>query len=222
MTQPIAPAYQSTPWQPTIDTSAAKAELQDEQQAAAQYTSIYGGSPLSSSHPASSPPGEGAVVPSLSVAYTDSPHLVPIPGKIPNNGAGLSGAVAEAFSIELGTLRASEQTCLNATAGAVDGYETLKSTVTSAINSSTIFGQNAAMITANGRPSPAAVANGPASNLDPLDSEGQQFAASIDPQMEKLLYHVGAVIEAMGQFNAMLNNAGQMYTEADYNSAFPA
>lgn len=219
MTQPIAPAYQSTPWQPVIDTSAAKAELQDEQKAAAQFTSVYGGSPIETPHPAPSSPGAGSPVPNLQTAYSDAPHLVPVQGS-GNSSSAASVALAEAFSIELGTLRASEQTSLNATAAAIDGYDTLKSTVNSAISSDSIFGQSDTVPTV-GPPGRAQAAFGPSGDLDPLDSEGQQFAASIDPQMQKLLFQVGAVIEAMGHFNAMLNNAGQMYTDADYNSAFP-
>jgi hypothetical protein len=59
-------------------------------------------------------------------------------------------------------------------------------------------------------------------NYDQLDSEGRQFAAAIDPQMEQLLQSAAGLIEAIGAFTALLNNAGQVYAQADYNSDFTA
>jgi hypothetical protein len=53
---------------------------------------------------------------------------------------------------------------------------------------------------------------------DHLDSEGEAFAGSMIPAMEQLLNQVGGIIETMGIFAALLNNAGQMYANADYNS----
>jgi hypothetical protein len=62
---------------------------------------------------------------------------------------------------------------------------------------------------------------GPQVTYDQLDSEGQDFAAAINPQMSQLLQACAGVIEMMGQYTALINNAGQMYAETDYNSAFP-
>jgi hypothetical protein len=58
-------------------------------------------------------------------------------------------------------------------------------------------------------------------NWDQLDSGGKDFAAHIEPQMEYLLQIIGNAIETLGTFTALLNNAGQMYTESDSHSAFP-
>jgi hypothetical protein len=60
----------------------------------------------------------------------------------------------------------------------------------------------------------------PGADNDPLDGEGAAFAASINPQQRKLLQAVAGSLQTMGVFTALLNNAGQMYANADLNSAF--
>jgi hypothetical protein len=208
MTSPITSLYQGTPWEPTVYLTGNKEANQAQQKAAAQFTSVYGGSPTVTSQGApQSSPGSGAKVPTLTSAYQKAPDLVPNKPPSPSGGAGSPGGAtssSDPFSIDLGAALTAEQQCLNATQNAIAGYETLVTTVSPAMGSGSIFGQHAD------------------GNGDQLDPEGQQFAASTDPQMQQLLNAVGGVIGMMGQFNAMLNNAFQMYTWADYSSAFPA
>jgi hypothetical protein len=126
------------------------------------------------------------------------------------------------FAIRLADLRAAETTCISATHTAIDGYGTLETKVINSIVNDFTFGQNVGSW--SGKPSPEAVqwgAQGSTFTPDPYDEEAQKFAAAIDPQMKALLKSCAGVIEAMGGFTALLNNAGQMYTYSDYSSAFP-
>jgi hypothetical protein len=234
MTEALKSSYEGTPpaFEPTVDLSAKDAG--DEKKAAAKYTSIYGGSPQFINHPDSTEhlrnsPGTyvDTKVPVLATAYTDAPDLVPTkpPGQTGSGSPGAAGGSASPFYIDLGAARAAEQTCLDATSRAMEGYDTLKRTVTTALNSNSIFGQEVGKtprINPGGEPG-----QGPPGNLPPptfpdkLDSEGRDFAASINPQMQSLLAQLGAVIEAMGQFDALLNNSFQMYAYTDHSSAFP-
>jgi hypothetical protein len=126
-----------------------------------------------------------------------------------------------AFTIDLGALKTAEQSFLDATTASVNAYETLKPIVTNAINSDTIFGQNVAYVSSNsGYTSLAAGGFGETTTPDPLNDEGKQFAASIGPELHNLLVSAAGVLELMGGFSAMLNNAGQMYTYTDSSAAF--
>jgi hypothetical protein len=55
---------------------------------------------------------------------------------------------------------------------------------------------------------------------DKYNKEGKEFAASIVPEMKNLLNAAAGAIEAMGGFAALLNSAGQMYTNSDSHAAF--
>jgi hypothetical protein len=197
-------AYQGTPWEPTVYLTGNKESNQAQQSAAAQYTKTYGGSATVTHQGApSSSPSDEAPIPSLAAAYQQAPDFVP---NAPPSGASGNGnstpSSSNPFFIDLAALGAAEQQCLNATQNAIAGYETLASTVSSAMGSSTIFGQRV--------------------DNDQLDPQARQYASSTDAEMTQVLHYVGGVIEVMGQFNAMLNNAGQMYTYTDSSSAFRA
>lgn len=202
MTSANTSAYQGTPWEPTVYLTGNKESNKAQQSAAAQYTKTYGGSATVSSQSApSSGPSYEAPIPSLAAAYQQAPDFVP--NAPPSGGSGGSTpSSSDPFFIDLAALGAAEQQCLNATQNAIAGYETLVSTVSSAMGSSTIFGQEV--------------------DNDQLDPQAKQYAKSTDAAMTQVLHYVGGVIEVMGQFNAMLNNAGQMYTYTDSSSAFSA
>jgi hypothetical protein len=197
-----APVYPQTPpaFEPTIDGSD-----KAQQNAAAQYTKTYGGSvTVSNQNPSSSNgPFYNYPEPDVTAAYQQAPDFVPNPP--PGSGSGTPGGGAsdsDAFLIDLAALKAAEQVCLGATEEAITACENLKSTVSSAVASPTIFGQEV--------------------DKDPLDADAKQFALGMEATMSQVLYYFAGVVELMGQFNALLNNAGQMYTWADYSSAFAA
>ena len=222
MTDPIESQYQATPWQPTVYSGSG--DTSDQDSAAKTYDSDYGGqySTASGSGPASTPDTTTYYDPTLSMAYTKAPDLIPLP----NTGAQSSGGAPPAtdynpFSIQLGYLMSSEQTCLDATSTTVQGYQTLSSVVSNAISSDSIFGQ---VVGTYSKPNPDKKVswNEPTGvTYDKLDSEGTAFASAIIPQMKQLLEAVGNITEAMGQFTALLNTTGQMYTDTDAQSAFP-
>jgi hypothetical protein len=211
MTSPIKSAYQNPAWAPTVYLTGNKNSDDAAQKAAAQYTSVYGSSPTLTHQGAppdvtnQSAPGAATQVPTLAAAYQHAPDLGP--NAPPASGGGAPGGgptpSSDPFYVDLGAVLTAENQCLNATQNTIAEYESLVATVKAAINSSTVFGQHAD------------------GNGDPLDPEGQQFAASTDPQMQQLLNQLGGVIGLVGQINAALNNAGQIYTWTDYSSAFP-
>jgi hypothetical protein len=222
MTSPEASKYQAAPWQPTVDTSASDAK--DEKAAAADYDKTYKGTPTyTTTEPKSGDNWGTYAYPTLDMAYTKAPDLIPLPNTGAQSSGGTPPATASPFSIQLAYLMTSEQACLDATKTTIDGYNTLVPIVRSAINSNSIFGQ----IVGSEEYHPDTKYNetvgqvGNVVTFDNLDKEGTNFAAAINPQMEYLLQSVGNAIEAMGAFTAMLDDAGQMYTDADSQSKFP-
>jgi hypothetical protein len=220
-----AAPYQTTPWEPTVSPS--DPDYADEQQAAQEYTSVYGGSP-STTAPTDSGPKLAASysLPNLGLSYDVAPDLVPT--KPPGGGSSQQPPInasviietAPHIYIDLGQLLNCEQICLNQTSLAVAAYDTLQSAVTNATTSDSLFGQNV------GSQTHLKVAGQPKSTwplwtyYDDLDKEGIAFAQAIIPQMEYLAQQVGQFIEVMGCYCAALNNTGQMYAYTDKSSAF--
>jgi hypothetical protein len=219
MTVPITSAYQTDPWEPTVYLNASDAA--EEQAAAAQYTQYYGGTPITTDQnpPAAGSPGPSAPVPTLMLAYTRAPDLV-LPSTPATGGTPGTFSPVSPFFIDLGVARENEQTCLTATATVVDAYDTLKATVMDAISSKTIFGQAVTSPDFTGTPDAVAQAMGQPVGWDQLNSTGQALADAVKPQMEELLYTIGALTEGIGQFNAMLHDTFQTYTNCDSESAF--
>jgi hypothetical protein len=222
MTDPIKPEYQFTVWQPTVDTS--DSDVGDEKSAAAKYDATYGGSysttTTASTSSQSSTPSSPGYIPTLSMAYTTAPDLIPLPNTGGQGAGGSTAPLSDPFSIRLGDLMSTEQTFLESTNAAVDGYQTLSTVVNGAISSNSIFGQIVGT-QPNVGDNKASWLTGDGVTYDKLDSEGTSFANAVNPQMEHLLQAVGNTVEALGYFTALLNNAGQMYTETDAQSAFP-
>jgi hypothetical protein len=220
-TSPITPNDQNggDVWQPTVTTSGKDAK--DETKAAAKYDSTYGGSYTTTPPPPSSPPGTGGTIWPLSMAYTAAPDLIPVP-ESPGSSSGSTVPLAEQFNVDLGAVRSTEQTFLTATSNILNAYQTLSTTVQSAVSSDSIFGQLDTTPPATSSESKYGSVFGDGVQWDNLDDEGKDFATSVDPQMQQLLASVSDIIESMGQFNALLNNAAQMYTDTDASSAFPA
>jgi hypothetical protein len=228
-TPAVKPVPLQNPWEPTINSSS----TQDEKNAAAQYTSVYGGSPTGAT-PSGPTLLDSYGVPDLGMAYQQSPDLVP---NAPGGGgttspSELAGAVAYVlqyspnFGIDLAALLSAEQAVLDKTSATVTEYENLKSLVTNAASSSSIFGQNVGFKdtwentgTGRGGRGPTAGHYLTRTVYENLDKEGIAFANAINPQMEYLLQQIGGVLEMMGTYAAMLNNAGQLYAYTDSKSA---
>jgi hypothetical protein len=214
---PIKSQYQATPWQPNVDPSSK--DSGDEKKAASTYDDTYGGSYTTNGDSSSTSSATGSYDdPTLAMSYTTAPDLVPVTSS--SSGSGSAPAAAPMFSVQLGVLRSSEQSCLDAVNASVQDYQSLKSTVSGAASSNSVFGQIVGKASDVNPDSKAGWLEGTGPTMDQLDSEGKNFAAAVVPQMEQLLQACGNIITAMGQFTALLNNAGQMYTDTDAQSAF--
>jgi hypothetical protein len=223
-TAPITSKHQKTPWEPWVDKSAKDAS--DEQHAADKYTSIYGGTPHYGTQDDDAPAENLQTTPTLAAAYTVAPDLVPTyndHGGGTGSGNAPAAPLASPFTVDLGALRTAEQAFMDATKAAGDAYATLRTIVMNAVNSDSLFGQDVGSTEAviTGNYAGGGGTNTPEFILDPLDSESTAFAASMNPHMETKLVEAGNVIELMGTFSALLNNAAQTYTETDSISVFP-
>jgi hypothetical protein len=235
MVSPMVSRYDTSPWQPTIDTSSS--DVSDQQAAAAQYNQVYGGSAKSadgSKPPVDNPPW--ADMPSVYMAYTQAPDFVPTASSqgTPSDISNADVLDTMPFYIELAALRTTEQAFLNATSAAIDDYNTLKGIVTAATLSQTIFGQHVGETLVDGQWMDNSYVNTPYHSTDdpysgnpyptsasPLNPEGQDFANSTDPAMTQVCSSICAVLELWGVFTALLNNTGQMFTYTDSNCRFP-
>ncbi|MEU9407510.1 hypothetical protein AB0E08_17775 [Streptomyces sp. NPDC048281] len=227
MTDPLKSQHDFAPqFNPTLYSSSKDAK--DEKKAAATYAGIYGGAPIMVDGDApDDPPPADVSTPTLTTAFTTAPDFVPLAN---NNNGGDSDSDEQmaggAFAIQLGGLHSAEQTCLDATGQAVNGYTDLRTKVDAAAASDTLFGQKVGTVVWHSKVGGKAGQETP-DNLskdiswDQFDDEGKAFAEQIVPSMHLLLRGVANALELMGQFNALLNNAGQMYANADASCAFP-
>jgi hypothetical protein len=223
MSSPIKSQYQATPWQPTVNTSAS--DSSDQQAAASDYDKVYGGTAnqTTTDSPQSQNDTNTYPHPTLTTSYTTAPDLIPLPNTSGQSSGGTPPAVADPFNIQLGVLMSSQQSCLDATTASLNGYNTLVPTVQAAINSNSIFGQivGSESYHPDNKYNSTMGTVGNIVTFDKLDAEGTNFAAAVIPQMEHLLQAIGGAVTAMGTFCALLDDAGQMYTATDAQSAFP-
>jgi hypothetical protein len=218
MTDAQKSKYSSKPWQPTIDPKDGS-----QKKAGEDYAKVYGGRPVEGTPDKSGDPPVSGKVPAVSMAYTQAPHLIPWTNT-GGEGSGSRDMQAGAFVARLSSVRTAEQACLDATAKAVTGYDTLKDVVMRAAASEDLFGQHVGTWVdgTHGQQATPDTVSAPVWHPDKYDESGQQFAASIVPQMKNLLNAAGGAIEAMGTYNALLNNACQLYATIDRNCAMTA
>ncbi|MDH6565085.1 hypothetical protein M2160_000106 [Streptomyces sp. SAI-117] len=125
--------------------------------------------------------------------------------------------------VDLGALRTAEQSMLTEARGAVDKYEEVRALV--AAVKDTVFGQGAKDAYERRGDNSNSMAYDPLqgkSVANPFAKTGETFAAEMNPAMERALLEVGATIEKLGEYIALLNHSGQVYAEADRKSRFPA
>jgi hypothetical protein len=215
---PVTPNGQSEPWEPTVTTGKGSG---DESTAANQYTGIYGGTYQTGTGSGSSGAAPTAVpVPTLAMAYTAAPDFIPVPGGGTAAQTPSGGMVDDLISVDLGALRATEQGILSATSEIVEEYQNLTVTVNDLTTYGDTFGQYVGTLQKTNPDNKAGSMQATTVIYDDLDTEAQQFATDITAEMTQVLQAIGNTIEVIGQFTALLNAAGQMYTETDYLSAF--
>jgi hypothetical protein len=119
-------------------------------------------------------------------------------------------------------VQSGEQSMLDATNAIVSPYNELEQQVQDAISGGTIYGQQATVTEHVMAPGSRPIATPPVTVQDTtLQQIAQEFAAQINPSMTRVLRLIADGTETVGMFIAMLNDAGQIYTFADKNSAVP-
>jgi hypothetical protein len=207
--------YQADPWEPAVNGKDG-----NQKKAGKDYTGVYGGTTKpDDGDDKDVPPELSGREPILRMSYTQAPDFVPAPRVKAADGTPPAMEGGD-FSIDLGSLRAAEQTCLDACSAVIGQYDRLKGEVDKA-SGDNFFGQGAG--TTQWTPSsggPGSAPGMPYWQPDEYDDSSQQFADSIIPQMKNLLNAIGNATVAMGQFPALLNNTGQAYATMDNSSAF--
>lgn len=133
------------------------------------------------------------------------------------------------FNVDLASLRNSEVSMLNALRTDVNQYESLRATVESAVSNPTMYGPayqepTEPLVVKDGGSASLPVHGGwtaEMENSNKIAEQGQQFAAAINPVMEKTLKAIADVLGLSGTFVAMLNSAGQTYSQTDRKAKFP-
>lgn len=155
-------------------------------------------------------------VPTLTMAYTSAPDFVPSSAAPSDDGPSGSVDAYLPYGVHFPDLRSAEQIYLNSTAAVQDGYEVLHAKITEAINNPGLFGQNTGT-------DHAYMGNAAGHDLgytetwtpDETAEGGAQFAASINTRMVQAAQAVAGLIEGIGGYIALLNNAGQSYAATD-------
>ncbi|MER7920780.1 MULTISPECIES: hypothetical protein [unclassified Streptomyces] len=166
------------------------------------------------------------LVPEDKVAWTTAPSFNKDPQDIGGGGDNADkkdpGPPAGDFSVGLSSLRTAEASMLVEARAMVDEYEKVRAHVASAKD--TVFGQTAKDKADNGE-GHTSLASGykpPAEDSDnPFAPAAREFAAEMNPAMERALLQVGSALEKFGEYIALVNHSGQVYGHADRESRFP-
>jgi hypothetical protein len=159
--------------------------------------------------------------------YASDPTLVLLWGPPPaftgdTGGQGTAASSAPLINgpidVNLASVQAAEQAMLSAVSGVINGYNPLEQQVQADNSGGSIFGQHATYTASyDGKPETGYT------NLadQPLQQGAAQFAAQMNPAMTRALRAIADAAESVGVFIALLDKAGQAYTAADLQSAFP-
>lgn len=158
------------------------------------------------------------LVPNVTVAWDVPPSFnnpPPETGQQGDAGAGTDVPETPPIRVDLSGVRGTENALLSAARTAVDAYQGLREHVLSVQDD--VFGQNETDLykdpTSYATPTQVVP-----SQIQPI---AREFAASMNPAMEKALYFMGSTMELVGEYIALLNRTGQTYSEVDRNSRFP-
>ncbi|NSC22899.1 hypothetical protein FM076_17655 [Streptomyces albus subsp. chlorinus] len=208
MTDPINSQYDSHPLQPPPDDDSKNSDEQAE------------------ANPDKGKDFSGEI-PALDTAWDKLPSFNDKPPLEEQSGGGGEKPTFSPdtnFTFKAGEVREAEQSMLNSTRTAVDGYEELRTKFLA--EKDHVFGQGLRHIYDTGGPGASGIglnASGDTTQHhdEPADFNGDEFGATMVPMMEKALAQVGSVLAATGEYIAMINIAGQMYSQADRDSRFP-
>jgi hypothetical protein len=172
-----------------------------------------------------------AAVPDLAMVWGTAPPFTPSPSGGSASSNGSSAPVAGDLSIDLGSLRDGEDQMLGASSTVVDAYENLKQLFESGKN--TVFGQQAKDSTQTHQGSGGGYVNNgtqtwqTTTTNDPIQGAAQAFADGQNgqPGMNDVqayaLQQVANAMALVGEFIALMNAAGDNYSQTDASSALP-
>ncbi|MFI8850953.1 hypothetical protein [Streptomyces sp. 891-h] len=207
MTDPINSQYDTDPLQPPSDDEESK-DTEGELSPTTRKAEDHSGD-----------------IPVLNTAWNKLPSYNDAPPMEKQEGKGTLPPIPpdSDFVFKAGEVRESEQRMLSSTRTAVDGYEELRTKFLA--EKDHVFGQGLRHEYDTMSAVPVSMGNGNGSERthhnEPADFNGDEFGATMVPMMEKALAQIGSVLAATGEYIAMINIAGQMYSQADRESRFP-
>jgi hypothetical protein len=172
----------------------------------------------------------GYLVPTVSVGW-DTPPSYNLDPPDPGGNHGDENQNVEPcgpITVHLGSMRSAETSMLGASRDLANDYESLRSKVMAAKD--TVFGQTATIQQITGGQSgvDGNSYNGSGAGVrqeqtvaSPVQDTAKQFADSINPAQEKVLWQIANTIEIVGEYIGAWNRAGQTYARADRLSVFP-
>ncbi|MEV6994322.1 hypothetical protein AB0N87_34895 [Streptomyces sp. NPDC093228] len=172
----------------------------------------------------------GGLVPVMGVEWETPPsfNLYPTGGSGRGN-PGTDVPDSGPISFDATAVRATENALLTQGRNAVGNYEALRRHVDSAVHGQ-FWGPKHAYTTPyvnpGVTPNPAGGWSPPLDSTEKEDQEalarfGEEFAGHINPAMQKALALQSNALELLGNYIAMINNAGQSYAHVDQASRFP-
>ena len=166
------------------------------------------------------------LVPTEKVAWSTPPSY----NKDPKSSGGKDDKAAppcQPVTADLSSMRTAETTMLGNARTAVSDYTALRNKVLAVKDS--VFGQQLVDETDDTKMQGlTGTSGGGAGDPDgdddpqPMKEPGKKFADSINPAQEKALWQIANALEAVGQYIAAVNTAGQSYAKTDRGARFPA
>ncbi|MFF8572641.1 hypothetical protein ACF06L_15545 [Streptomyces sp. NPDC015408] len=172
----------------------------------------------------------GHLVPGMSVGWEAPPSF----NQDPSGGAGGESATEVADSgpimFDATTVRATETTLLSQGRTAVGNYETLRARVDTAVHAQFWALAEPEPVISSGSYGPTTPGG---TGWSPTVQEtndndarivaeiGQEFAAHINPAMQKALALQANALALLGNYIALINSSGQSYSRLDRASRFP-
>lgn len=158
----------------------------------------------------------GYLVPNVSVSWTVMTSFNNPPPGLQGDGSGSTDVPATPpIRVDLSGVRAAEIALLRAAQTAVDAYQGLREHVLSVQDD--VFGQHDTDLEKD----PIGYGTSVQENPGEIQPIARNFAASMNPAMEKALFFMGTTMELVGEYIALVNRTGQTYSEVDRNARFP-
>ena len=164
--------------------------------------------------------------PTVKVAWSTPPSYNEDPQGSGGKPDDTTAPSCEPVKADLSSMRTAETTMLGSARTAVGDYTELRTKVLAVKDS--VFGQQLVDKTDDSKMqgltgSTGGSAGDPDGDDDPqpMKEPGKEFADSINPAQEKALWQIANALEAVGQYIAAVNTAGQSYGKTDRGAKFP-